>query len=283
MQELITETVENASTLAALLDLPVARLQIVQANDVVTAGWLDRSMLEPKLAQNADGLWVLTVRRQGEHSKFSMPYIGSEIILADPELGLVVVLIGYHGSQTEKYGRLGYMTQKGQFYRYYRQEATGDWVAVPWRLLNDEVRQLVITTAEEHGPAWARKPGKLQSERKPPTKPVALTSYKVVRLIDDRYYSLYDPTVEYVLGKRMKQPAKPKHGGGWFSYPTLEKGTSFLASCVEALPFHVEVVTPMLALLECEIGGRIIDYGHKFASTYLCPVRVLETRAVNNE
>jgi len=98
----------------------------------------------------------------------------------------------------------------------------------------------------------------------------------VVRLIDGRYYSLYDPTVEYVLGKRMKQLAKPKHGGGWFSYPTLEKGTEFLASCVGAMPFHVEVVTPMLALLECEIGGRIIDYGHKFASTYLCPVRVLE-------
>jgi hypothetical protein len=154
-------------------------------------------------------------------------------------------------------------------------------VVIPWGLLNDEVRQLVISKVEEHGPAWAKKPGKLQSERKPPTKPVTMTSFKVVRLIDGRYYSLYDPTVEYVLGKRMKQHAKPKHGGGWFSYPTLEKGTEFLTNCVKSIPFHVEVITPMLALLECEIGGRIIDYGHKFASTYLCPMRILEVRSVS--
>ncbi len=284
MKEEVTEALEagilaSVPDATSLLDWPIARLQIVQASAVVDADWLDRSMLEPKLVQNADGLWVLTLHRQGEHSKFSVPYIGSEIILADPDLGLVVILIGYHGAQPEKYGRLGYMTQKGQFYRYYRQETTGGWVAVPWRLLNDEVRQLVIRTVEAHGPAWAKKPGKLQAERKPPAKPVAMTSYKVVRLINGRYYSLYDPAVEYILGKRMKQPAKPHHGSGWFSYPTLEKGTEFLATCVRSIPFHAEVATPMLALLECEIGGKIIDYGHKLASTYLCPMRVLEVRS----
>ena len=281
MQEtnMLVDTQENVSTVASLLDLPVAKLQIVQASDVVKANWLDRSMIEPKLMQNADGLWVLTVRRQGEHSKFEVPFIGSEIVLADAELGLVVVLIGYHGSQTEKYGRLGYMTQKGQFYRYYRQEATGDWIAIPWRLLNDEIRSFIISTVEEHGPVWARKPGKLQSERKPPSKPVIMTSYKVVRLINERYYSLYDPTVEYVLGERVKQPAKPKHGGGFYSYPTLGMGTEFLTDCVDGIPFHREVATPLLALLECEIGGRIIDYGHKMASTYLRPMRVLEVRS----
>jgi hypothetical protein len=39
-------------------------------------------------------------------------------------------------------------------------------------------------------------------------------------------------------------------------------------------------VTPQLALLEVEIGGKIINYGHKLASTYLLPVRVLEVREV---
>jgi hypothetical protein len=285
MQETVTEVLEtdvqaNVATLASLLELPVARLQIVQARDVLIAPDLDRSLLEPKLAKNADGLWVLMVRRQGEYRTFDRHYIGSEIILADAELGLVVVLVAYHSLHPKKYGRLGYLTQKGQFYRYYRQEATGAWVMVPWRLLNDEVRQLVIGAVKEHGPAWAKKPGKLHLERKPPTRPVTMTSYKVVRWIAKRYYSLYDPTVEYVPGKRMKQPAKPKHGGGWFSYPTLEKGTSFLASCAQVMPYHVEVETKMLALLECEIGGRIIDYGHKFASTYLCPMHVLEVRPV---
>src|SRR5260221_7810511 len=200
MQEV--EVTQESVSVASVLDLPVAKLQIVQASDVVTIDWLERGVIEPKLSQNADGLWVLSVLRQGEHSKFEVPYIGSDIILADAELGLVVVLIGYHGTTAEKYGRKGYMVQKGQFYRYYRQESSGDWVQVKWPKLNDALRSLIIATVEEEGPAWARKPGKLQDERKPPTKPVTMTSYKVVRFIDGRYFSLYDPSQEYILGER---------------------------------------------------------------------------------
>ena len=88
------------------------------------------------------------------------------------------------------------------------------------------------------------------------------------------------PTQEYILGQRLKEPAKPKHGGGFYSYPTLEMETAFPTDCVTCIPFHVDLATPQLALLECEIGGRIINYGHKMASTYLCPVRFLEVRAV---
>ena len=33
-------------------------------------------------------------------------------------------------------------------------------------------------------------------------------------------------------------------------------------------------------LLQVEIGGKIIDYGHKLASTYLRPLRVLGVRSV---
>lgn len=265
----------------ALLDLPVARLQIVQAADVINAAWLDRAQLEPILQQNADGLWLLSVRRQGKHSSFDVPYIGSEILLASEELGLVVVLVGYHGSQTEKYGRLGYMTQKGQFYRYYQQQAAGEWTRVDWRVLNDELRQLIIDTVDAQAPEWARRPGKLQSERKPPAKHVTMTSYKVVRLIDGRYYSLYNPEQEYILGQRVKEPAKSGHRGGFFSYPTTELATQYLERCMKHLPYHADVATPELALLECEVGGKIIDYGgHKMASTYLRPLRVIEVRAV---
>lgn len=71
----------------SLLDLPVAKLQMMQASDAVKDRWLDRALLEPTLAQNADGLWVLTVRRQGAHWQFDVPYVGSDIILADVELG----------------------------------------------------------------------------------------------------------------------------------------------------------------------------------------------------
>ena len=161
-----------------------------------------------------------------------------------------------------------------------RQPSSGDWQCVAWCLLNDELRQVILTAVQEHGPAWAKAPGKLQAARNPPTKPVALTSFKVVRFIEGRYFSLYDPDQEYVLGQRLKQPAKPGRRGGFFSYPTVEAGTEYLADCVLSIPFHRDVATPQLALLEVEIGGKIITYGHKLASTYLLPVRVLEVRAV---
>ena len=41
---------------ASLFDLPVAKLQIIQAADVFKERWLDRSLLEPTLTLNADGL-----------------------------------------------------------------------------------------------------------------------------------------------------------------------------------------------------------------------------------
>jgi hypothetical protein len=270
-------------SITALLDLPMAKLQIVTTNDVIDESYLDRPAIEPQLTQNADGLWVLSVRRQGVHRKFDVPFVGSEILLADAELGLVVVLVGYHGSHTEKYGKLGYMTQKGQFYRYYRQQPSGDWIQVYWRAFNDDLRTLVLNTVEESGLAWARVPGKLSSERKPPAKMVEMTSYKVVRYIEGRYYSLYDPSVEYVLGERMQQPAKPNHGGGFYSLPTMKMGTDFLENCTQYLPFSREVVTTQIALIECEIGGRIISYGHKMSSTYLCPIRVIEIKEIEEE
>lgn len=274
MEELkVAESVESSVPIS-VLDLPVARLQIVQTSDVSRDGWPYRRDVEPKLERNADGLWLLTVRRQGEHGKFDVPYIGTEILLADAEMGFVVVLVAYHG--TEAYGRKkDKHVVKGQFYHFYRQSEAGSWQRVIWLRLNDETRQMVLDLEK---PEWARKPGKLSTERKPPAKAVEMTSYKVVRLIDGRYYSLYDPNTEYILGERVKQPAKPGHGGGYYSFPTNEMGIEFLQSCTQAIPFKALIKMPALALMECEIGGRIINYGHKLCSTYLRPIRVLEVR-----
>jgi hypothetical protein len=277
MQEV--EIIEEATVVPVIpvLEMPVARLQIVQTSEIVQEGWPGRPDVEPVLSQNRDGLWMLTIRRQGEHGKFDVPYIGTEILLADAEMGLIVALIGYHG--TETWGRSrDKRVPKGQFYRFYQQEETGDWQQVVWRQLDDATRQLVLDLEK---PTWARQPGKLSTERKLPAKRVEMISYKVVRVIDGRYYSLYRPDVEYVLGERLKQPAKPGHEGGYFSYPTTEMGENYLASCVQSIPFHPEILTPALALLECEIGGRVISYGHKMASTYLRPLRVLEIRNLN--
>lgn len=261
-----------------LQSLPEVQLQIVQVPSLIDDAWPDRGTIEPTLLQNADGLWLLSVRRQGEYGKFEMSYISSEILLADT--ALVVVLIAYHG--TEPYGpKRSRRVTKGQFYRYYQQSFCG-WQQVAWRRLTDDHRRLVIETVEEKAPAWAAKPGKLQSERNPPTKPITMTTFKVVRVIEGRYWSLYDPTQEYIIGERLKQPARPNHGGGFFSYPSRDIGITYLTNCVKSIPFHSEVHTPALALLECEIGGRIIHYVGKMASTYLRPVKVLEVRSIDD-
>lgn len=261
----------------SVLDLPFARLQIVQSSDIMREGWPGRPDVEPILAQNADGLWVLTVRRQGKHGEFGIPYIGSEILLADAEMGMIVVLIGYHG--TEAFGRKkNKHVVSGQFYRFYRQAESGEWHRVVWRELDDETHQFILDLEK---PEWARSPGKLSSERKPPAKMVEMTSYKVVRFINGHYFSLYNPEQEYILGERVKQPAKPGHASGFFSYPTPELVQNYLESCTASIPFHKEVETPALALLEVEIGGRIISYGNKLCSTYLRPLRVLEVRQLN--
>lgn len=107
----LTSAEEKASP--SLLDLPVAKLQIVQAHDVVIAPCLDRSLLEPKLMQNADGLWFLTVRRQGEYRKFERSYISSEIVLADAELGLIVVLVSLSWVADRKVWTAGLHDAKG--------------------------------------------------------------------------------------------------------------------------------------------------------------------------
>lgn len=254
-------------------------MQFVEHTELVEDIWLERAIIEPELSKNSDGLWRLRLHRQGKHGEFEIPYIDTQIIMADSDLGFVVVLVGYHG--TEPYGpSRSKHVQKGQFYRFYRQSPDGDWESAPWRKINDELRALIIETTQETGPEWARKPGKLSSERASPAKPVITTAYKVVRVIDGNFYSLYDPTQEYILGERLKQAARPGHRGGYFSHLSLEQGQAYLASCARAMPFHREVATPHLALLECEIGGKIINYGHKMASTYLCPIRVIEVRIV---
>lgn len=276
LEELDVAEQPEASPVPAVsvLDMPVARLQIVQTGEIVREGYPTRPDVEPTLAQNSDGLWLITVRRQGEHGKFGVPYIGSEILLADAEMGFVVVLVAYHG--TETYGRKKNLrVSKGQFYRFYRQIETGEWQRLNWQKLNDETRQMVLDLEK---PEWARKPGKLSTERKPPAKMVEMISYKVVRLINGKYFSLYQPTQEYIIGERVKQRAKPGHAGGFFTFPTSEMGVKNLEIWTRCLPFHDEIETPELALMEVEIGGRIINYGHKLASTYLCPVRVLEIR-----
>jgi hypothetical protein len=260
---------ERSQTLATL---PGATLQVGQHEEVVNWSYLRRADVEPILIQNADGLSLLEIHNQGEYGQFELPYIASHLVAISPSL--VAVLIAFHG--TEPFGRRNHQqVTKGQFWRFYGQSGDLRWHTLPWRSLTDEQREIVLTAYLEQSPVWATAPGKLRTASHPPQRTKLLT-YKLVREVDGRYYSIYKPDEEYVLGEMKYQEARPHHAGGYFSYPEREllmkqfqRGGIFVSSKVQ---------TPMrLALLEVSIGGTIIKYDSgKWASSSILPVAVLD-------
>jgi hypothetical protein len=248
-----------------LSDLVVTALQIVLATDPVTDGYLTRSDVEPLVEMNQEGVYTITLRNQGKYGEFDIPYIQSQVIYQCNNL--VAILVAYHG--TEAYGRKGdKRVSKGQFWRFYLEIEEGVWSRVNWQQLN-EVNQASIHAAWFGcGLEWVKEPGKLHGDRKPASK-VTFTTYKVVEVRDDRYYSLFKPDEEYILGQEKKQAAKPKHKGGYFSFPDIERAEKMARG-------QGWMERQTYALLECEIRGRVIRYDdRKWASTYLKPIREL--------
>jgi hypothetical protein len=272
----ITEQQVEAQPIPEILYQPATTFQITLSRETVTGGYLWRSDVEPVLTQNTEGVYTLCIRNQGTHGKFDLPYISTLIPYVDESL--VVTLTAYHG--TETFGRKNdQRVSKGQFWRFYVCNDDGVWARVNWKQLDEDQRKTVLSAHKEDSvPEWVRAPGKLGEDYKTPRHArTKMTSYKIVRVVDGRYYSVFKPDEEYILGQLKKEPAKRRHGGGYYSYPTQAKLLEmfhdhrlFDYSCYK----H-----PMtLALIDCEISGRIIEYNNgKWASTFLRPLSVLST------
>jgi hypothetical protein len=260
--------------LSSVLELPITTFQIVQSQNVIEDSWLTRSDVEPKLEQNQEGVFILTVYAQGEHGTFEIPYISYHLVHVDEEL--VAILVAFHGTEAYRRKRDRRVT-KGQFYRFYQRDDNGIWSRVNWKQLDEESRKTVLAAIPEQAPAWAKVPGKLEEEYGKPNRPVKTISYKLVRVIDGRYFSVYKPDEEYEIGKLKVQQAKKHHGGGYYSYPDAKV---LLQLFHDKMLFSYRVYKEplQLALLEVEITGRIIQYSNgKWASTFLRPLSVLST------
>jgi len=258
--------------------IPVTLPEVVTLQGMIDPKVIDddhprRRDVEPGLSQNAEGIFMLRLHNQGEYGKFEIPYVNNQIIYADSNL--VAVLVSYHG--TEAYGpKRDRRVSKGQFWRFYQQDDNGLWARVNWQQLGDETRQLVLAALPESAPAWAKEPGSLKSGYQSP-KRVKTLAYKLVAVRDGRYFSVYKPDEEYILGELKSQQAKPGHRAGYYSYPDHEKVLRLFHEH-KLFPYGRYRETMTLALLECEIGGKIIAYQHgKWASTFLRPMRVLST------
>jgi len=105
-------------------------------------------------------------------------------------------------------------------------------------------------------------------------------AYKAVRVVDGKYYSLYDSVTEYYVGDTMKQQAKPNHGGGYYSYAdvqdAIDLGDDYMKSGRDNKAEEV-------AVLKVEIWGHREHYYEKTASTYLKVLEVVDTAQVEQE
>ena len=57
-------------------------------------------------------------------------------------------------------------------------------------------------------------------EERPSTEGSAQYYYKLVALVSERFYSIYDGKTEYVIGENMGQKAMAGHTGGYYVYNT---------------------------------------------------------------
>lgn len=246
-------------------------LTIQTSNDVPDSTYFRVGSAEPELTVH-DGQSTLTIYSgQGRRRGWGQPGVTSTVVLHADDL--VAVHVGFH----HKHGG-------GQFWRYYVPSADG-WRQVQWASLRDALRAHVLAASR---PVWANVPGKLRADYKAPVIETRI-AYKIVRVEDDgRMVSLFDGATEYTLGKRLAERAMDDHRGGYYSYPSADSVRA-LFDAGELVPARCYCEDMRVALLEVEISGTILDYGQgydewgepiiggKLASTYLRPVRVLDT------
>lgn len=107
------------------------------------------------------------------------------------------------------------------------------------------------------------------------SKTPRITAYKVVRWDGGVMRSLYDQKVIYTLMKRMSNPARPNHKGGFYAYSRYADAADILLlNNVNTLTRGYLCYTA--ALIEVQLAGKIIHYDSgKLAATYLTPTTIL--------
>lgn len=254
-------------------------LTIQRSDNIPDTTYFRATDCEPELS--ADGQTLTIYDGHGRSRGWGRPSVTSTVILESDRL------VAIHTGFSHKH-------RGGQFWRYYQPAENGAWQRVEWSRLDDATRQSVLDAYQTHAPAWAKAPGKLRANYKAPEMQTR-TTYKLVEVYaDGTLHSVYDEATEYTIGKRLAERALDGHGGGYYSYLSADGVKQALADG-SLWPGHIDLRGRTLALIECEISGTIIEYGYwnwdddsdeygeyvmrKLASTYLRPLRVVETFA----
>lgn len=231
-------------------------LQINTSHDVPDTTYFRTESAEPVLKGDALTIYNGTGTRR---SSWGQPGITSTVVLEADDL--VAIHVGFF----HKHGG-------NQFWRYYRLNG-GQWARITWAKLSDGERQRVLAAFEKRAPSFANVPGKLRASYQKPVLETR-TTYKIVKIVDGKYYSVHDGATQYTIGKRLAQRALDDHVAGFFSYPDANVVLNLFHA--RELFRETRYSVPMeLALLKCEISGTMINYDGKICSTYIKPVREL--------
>lgn len=210
------------------------------------------------VAPEIEGDHLMIFHGKGTRRSWGAPQVNSTVVLQEDDL--IAVFVGF--SHKHKGGQGWFFFENG--------------TRRTWGQLDNDQRTRVLSAAKS-APSWAKSPGKLKADTPRAAAPRLAYKYVDVRP-DGRMVSLWNGEgTEYKIGKRLAEAAKPYHQGGYYAYPTLEDAKSAYGN-QKLVPDWAWAGVRKIALIECEIGGRIVEYDNgKIAATYLKPIRVIET------
>ena len=255
----------------------------IQTNtQIPDSTYFTMSDVAPVITDNGD---IEITNGEGSRRSWGRPQVTSTVVL--DECDIVAIHVGF-----------SHKHRGGQGWHYFTTDGL-ETTKVTWAQLPDELRRRILD-ASNKAPSWAKAPGKLRSQHAKPSTRKPQTAYKLVRMDGDRMVSIYDGRTEYVIGKRLGEAVNAKieqrtvwtgefyenyrveevavtHDGGYYSHPSVEQALD-LYNSGNLVPTSRLDMGDKLALIECEISGKIARYPNgKLASTYLKPVAVLRT------
>ncbi len=248
-------------------------MKINTSNNVPDSTYFTQTDVQPDI--NDDGSITIYDGR-GTRRGWGAPQVTSTVVL--DECDFVAIHVGF-----------SHKHRGGQSWYYYTTDGSTTR-RITWQQMPDELRQHVLDN-ENKAPAWAKTPGKLRTERSKPVDSTR-TAYKLVEIVNDRLISLYDGRTEYQVGKRLGEAVNAittgryskdgllmaeTHNGGYYSHPTAEQ-VQRLWDAGNLVPEECKATAKCLALLQCEISGKIVAYNNgKLCSTYIKPISIVNT------
>lgn len=101
-------------------------------------------------------------------------------------------------------------------------------------------------------------------------------AYKIVESRDGTYYSVYEPDLEWALGKTRIEASTPNHTGGYYVF--ADRATALHVLARNEVFSDAWQRGKRLALLECEVAGKV----HEHDNGKLCVSRVKPVQLVQH-